>query len=63
MATEGLVVSAEYDPVSALLLNTITVVSEAVGRVEVEDPQETSTLEDDDLVTLMLQADVRLWRM
>lgn len=63
MATEGLVVSAEYDPVSALLLNTNTVVSEAVGRVEVEDPQETSTLEDDDLVTLMLQADVRLWRM
>lgn len=61
VATERLCVRVQHDLVRALLLDTNAVVGEAVLRVEVEDPQETGTLEHDDLVALVLQADVCLW--
>ena len=63
MSAKRLAIAAEHDPVRALLLNANAVVGEAVGRVEVEDPQQARALEDDDLVALVLQANVRLRRV
>ena len=63
MATERLAVGTQNDTVSALLLNTNTVVGEALLGMEVEDPQQSSALKYDDLVTLVLEADVGLRRV
>lgn len=56
-------VGVQDNAVSTSLLNTNTVVCEAVRRVEVEDPEKTGTLEDNDLVALILEGDVGLVRV
>lgn len=56
-------VGVQDNAVSTSLLNTNTVVCEAVRRVEVEDPEKTGTLEDNDLVALILEGDVSLVRV
>ena len=56
-------VGVQDNAVSTSLLNTNTVVCEAVRRVEVEDPAKTGTLEDNDLVALILEGDVCLVRV
>jgi hypothetical protein len=63
MATKRLAIRAEHDPICAFLLDTNAVVREAVGRMEVEDPQQARALKHNDLIALVLQADVRLGRM
>ncbi len=39
------------------------IVGEALSRVEVEDPQQSGSFEDDHFILLVLQADIRLWRV
>ena len=63
MPTKGLVVGAQNDAVGTFLLNTNTVVSEALLRMEVKDPQQSSTLKHNDLIALVLKADVGLRRV
>lgn len=60
-STESCVVCVEDHSVSTRVLHTNTVVGERARGVEVEDPQQSSPLEDDDFVALILQADVCLW--
>lgn len=57
---EFLGVSIERDVVRALVLDADAVVGVAVGGVEVEDEDGAGALEDDDLVALVLEADVGL---
>lgn len=63
MAAKLLRICAEHNLVGALLLDSNAVVGEAVLRVEVEDPEEASALKDNDLVALVLEADVGLGRV
>lgn len=56
-----LVVRAKNNLVLASNIDTNSVISKAVGGMEVEDKDQSSTLVDNDLVTLMLQADISLW--
>ena len=58
--TEGRAVAADDNTVGTCLLHTNTVVGEAVRRVEVEDPKQTCSLKNNDLVTLVLEGDVGL---
>ena len=63
MAAKVFAIGAEHNPVCAFLFNTDAIVGEAIGRMEVEDPQEASPLEHDDLVNFVLQANEGLGRM
>lgn len=63
MAAEYLAIGANDNPVGSLLLNADAVVGEAVGRVKVEDPEQAGALKYNDLVALVLEADVGLWRV
>lgn len=54
------VVSIKHDPVRTGFLDTDSVISEGPGRMEIEDPEKTRALEDEDLVRFILQADVCL---
>jgi len=63
MATERLAVGTQDDTVSTFLLNANTVVGEALLGMEVEDPQKSSALKYNDLVTLVLEADIGLRRV
>jgi hypothetical protein len=63
MPAKRFTISTEHDPIRAFLLNANAVVGKAVGRVEVEDPQQARALEDDDLIALVLKADVGLRRV
>jgi hypothetical protein len=56
------VVRREHDLVRAGYFDAHTIVGEGLGRMEVEDEQETRTLEHDQLVDLVLERDVSLWR-
>lgn len=60
MPSEFLRIAIEGDGVDARALDADAVVGVAVGGVEVEDEHSTSALEDDDLVALVLEADVGL---
>lgn len=55
VASDISVVRVENHTVCSWNLNSNTVVAEAVGGVEVEDEDQASSLEHDNLVTLMLQ--------
>ena len=57
------VVSVQYDLIGASLLNAYTIVRVALRRVEIKDPQQARSLEHNDLILLVLQADVCLRRM
>jgi hypothetical protein len=49
-----LAISAQDDPIRALLLDADAVICETVGRVEVEDPEKAGPFEHDDFVALVL---------
>lgn len=57
------IIRVEEDAVRARLLGPDAVIGEAFGRMEIEDPQQARTLEDEDLVELVLQAYVGLRRV
>lgn len=61
IAPKHLLVTAEHDLVFARQLAPHSVVSVRVGGVEVEDKEEVASLGDDDLVPLVLLADVLMW--
>lgn len=63
MPAKVLAIGAQHNAVGALLLDANAVVGEAALRVEVEDPQQARALKHNDLVALVLEADVRLRRM
>src|SRR5688500_11804684 len=54
-------IAVEDNAVDATLLDADAVVGIGVCGVEVEDPEQAGALEDEDLVSLVLQRDVRLW--
>ena len=62
-ATVCYVVSIQYDLVGASLLNAYAVVRVALRGVKIEDPQQACSLENNDFVLLVLQADMCLRRM
>ena len=62
-ATVCYVVSVQYDLVGASLLDAHTVVRVALRGVKIEDPQQASSLENNDFVLLVFQADICLRRM
>lgn len=55
------IIRVQDDAVGTCLLDTDTVVGEALCGVEVEDPEQTCALEGEDLVDLVLEAHVGLW--
>ena len=63
MSTKSLVVGTQNNTIGTFLLNTNTVISEALLRMEVKDPQQSSTLKYNDLVALVFKTDVGLRRM
>lgn len=56
-------ISIKHNAIRSLLLDTNAVIRVTLRRVEVEHPDQAGTLKDDDLISLVLQADVRLRRM
>lgn len=63
MTSKFLRVAIQYDPVCASFFDSNSVITEAVGWVEVEDEHQAGTLKHNHLVSLVLERDVRLWCM
>lgn len=62
MAANILVVGVQNNLVRSRNLNADSVVGIALGGVEIENEDNAGPLKDDDLVSLMLERDVCLWR-
>lgn len=56
-------ISVKHNTVRPLLLDTNAVIRVALRRMEVKDPDQASTLKDNDFISLVLQADIRLRRV
>ena len=59
-ATDLLSVGVEHDLICTGLLDADAIIEEALRGVEIEDENAAGALEHDDLVALVLEADVRL---
>ena len=62
-ATIRLRISVKHNTVRPLLLDTNAVIRVALRRMEVKHPDQARTLKDNDLISLVLQADICLRRV
>ena len=53
-SSEASIITAENNPILATLIDTDTIISEALGGVEVEDEKQSRTLVNDDFVGFVL---------
>ena len=60
MTSKVLVVRVQNHAIATRMIRADTVIGEALGRVEVEDPKKTSTFKGNDLIAFMLPTHICL---